>query len=230
VCTILPHKLPSLTLYSACKDREWFTDYTPFSSYVTSIQDEENTMPVMGCGTVIIRTKRSPSRTGRDAHATLKLQHVLHVPSLICNIIGTPESFFEKCDVLKNFKKTSKGKIVDLAGRPLAYFDPKQPLLCIKLSGPPVGPRVGPHVWKEGTMYMINARWPESERVRYLSKPPVAALATLRPFTEQEKKWLKDHYGSEYHFLRQHGLKIYEDEDREEGRGIVRSIMAEDSE
>ncbi|KAH6872379.1 hypothetical protein BKA58DRAFT_455942 [Alternaria rosae] len=35
-------------------------------------------------------------------------------------------------------------------------------------------------------------------------------------------------YGSEYHFLIQHGLKIHNEEDREEGRAILRAIMRED--
>jgi len=129
-----------------------------------------------------------------------------------------------------NFQETSKGNIMDHAGRSVAYFDPKQELFCVKLSGPPVGPRIGPHVWKEGVMYLISASWPETEITRLLSENGLAAApgSDLGPFTEREKKWLKDHYRSEYHFLRQHGLSIYKEEDREEGRELMRSIMAED--
>jgi hypothetical protein len=191
---------------------------------------EESKLPAIGFGTVEIRTKRSPGRNGRDAHATLKLKNVLHVPSSFRNIIGSPDSFFEDYNVLTNSKGTSKGTIVDHAGRSVAYFDLKQRLFSLKLSGPPVGPRVGPHVWKENTAYFINAHWPESEIAKFLSKHPPAAPSSLRPFTEQERKWLKDNYGGEYRFLRQHGLSIYKGEDREQGREIVRSTMAGDSE
>lgn len=46
-------------------------------------------------------------------------------------------------------------------------------------------------------------------------------------YTAEEKAWLKKNWGGEYKFLRAHGLKIFKDEDREEGMEILRSIMAE---
>ncbi|KAI4277940.1 MAG: hypothetical protein L6R35_006114, partial [Caloplaca aegaea] len=45
------------------------------------------------------------------------------------------------------------------------------------------------------------------------------------PLTREEKKWRKDNYRSEFHFLRIHGLSIYKDEDRNEGRHILRAFM-----
>ncbi|KAI4943944.1 hypothetical protein J4E91_009091 [Alternaria rosae] len=48
------------------------------------------------------------------------------------------------------------------------------------------------------------------------------------PYTAEETTFLKKNYGSEYHFLIQHGLKIHNEEDREEGRAILRAIMRED--
>jgi hypothetical protein len=48
------------------------------------------------------------------------------------------------------------------------------------------------------------------------------------PYSTDEKAWLKKNYGGEYRFLRTLGLSIYKEEDRTEGRSIVRSWMAED--
>jgi hypothetical protein len=46
-----------------------------------------------------------------------------------------------------------------------------------------------------------------------------------RRLTNEEKAWLKTHYGGEFKFLQTYGLSIYRDEDREEGRRILRSIL-----
>ena len=56
------------------------------------------------------------------------------------------------------------------------------------------------------------------------SQPP----AGNPPITKPEKKWLKDNYKDEFHFLREQGLSIYKDEDRAEGRLIMRAFMEED--
>lgn len=47
-------------------------------------------------------------------------------------------------------------------------------------------------------------------------------------YTGTEKQWLKKNWGSEFKFLQAYGLKIYNDEDREEGRAIVRAFMEHD--
>jgi hypothetical protein len=50
------------------------------------------------------------------------------------------------------------------------------------------------------------------------------------PYSSEEKRYVKDNWGSEYHVLRNHGLSIYKDEDREEGRSIVRALKEMDLE
>jgi hypothetical protein len=45
------------------------------------------------------------------------------------------------------------------------------------------------------------------------------------PYTKEEKDWLKRGWGGEFRFLRLYGLSIYEDEQREAGRMIVRALM-----
>ncbi|KAH7109585.1 hypothetical protein B0J13DRAFT_682403 [Dactylonectria estremocensis] len=39
-------------------------------------------------------------------------------------------------------------------------------------------------------------------------------------------QWLKKHWGSEFRFLASDGLNINKEEDREEGRSILRAILA----
>jgi hypothetical protein len=50
-------------------------------------------------------------------------------------------------------------------------------------------------------------------------------LPLLQRATTAEKQWLKKHWRGEFHFLIAYGLKIYNEEDREEGRAIVRAFM-----
>ena len=50
------------------------------------------------------------------------------------------------------------------------------------------------------------------------------------PLTKDEKKWLKDNWGGEFHFLQSYGLSIYEEEERAEGRSILRALMEDDEE
>lgn len=40
-----------------------------------------------------------------------------------------------------------------------------------------------------------------------------------------EKQWLKENWGGEFKFLRAYGLSIHKEEDREEGRLILRAMM-----
>lgn len=48
-------------------------------------------------------------------------------------------------------------------------------------------------------------------------------------YTAEEKKWLKDNYGNEFHFLSSYLLNIHKDEDREEGKLILRGLMKVDA-
>ena len=50
------------------------------------------------------------------------------------------------------------------------------------------------------------------------------------PLTDPEKQWLKEQWRSEFHFLRAYGLSIYEEEDRCEGRAIIRAFISADKE
>ncbi|KAH6980929.1 hypothetical protein BKA56DRAFT_586181 [Ilyonectria sp. MPI-CAGE-AT-0026] len=45
------------------------------------------------------------------------------------------------------------------------------------------------------------------------------------PLNQTEKQYLKGNFGDEYHFLRDHGLRIWKDDDREDGRVVPRMNM-----
>nr|POE49533.1 hypothetical protein CFP56_50450 [Quercus suber] len=51
------------------------------------------------------------------------------------------------------------------------------------------------------------------------------------PYTDEEKQYIKKSgFADEFHFLRDHGLSIYNEEDREDGRLLLRQLMLHDDE
>ena len=160
---------------------------------------------------------------------------MLHAPNLLCNIIGWP--ILDDYDVSTSFSDgpQASGFITSLSdGRSIAYFKPwggDVRFLEVQLSGPPVGPKVGPSPFNSSEKYWLRVFWPDSERER------VASLVAARPvrgaaagsLTSAERAWLKKHYGNEFKLLRDYGLSIYKEQDREEGRAIVRAMMSNDS-
>ncbi|KAL9109157.1 MAG: hypothetical protein Q9227_006082 [Pyrenula ochraceoflavens] len=206
------------------KDRGWFTEYVPFESTVNSIIGSRGAN-VEGIGIVELPVKRKPRGSGPDAHAVLRLVDVLHVPSALCNVLGGP--ILDDYDVHMGRSEGSLGSIIEPNGRKLAYFDPSCNLFVIKLSGPPIGPQLGPSLFQNGGSHYINVNWEDSERQRWTAHRKKMA-SSRDEYTPEEKAWLKKHYNGEFHFLQSFGLKIYEDEDREEGRRILRGLMQHD--
>lgn len=54
--------------------------------------------------------------------------------------------------------------------------------------------------------------------------------STVPPYTTEEKQWLKMNHRDEFHFLRTYGFSIYNEEQRAEGRLIVRAFMDDEKE
>lgn len=54
------------------------------------------------------------------------------------------------------------------------------------------------------------------------------AIDTNPPYKKAEKRFLESNWDDEFTFLINHGLDIYEDEDREKGRLILRELMHEE--
>lgn len=55
-------------------------------------------------------------------------------------------------------------------------------------------------------------------------------MVDLPPLTAEQRKFLKQHWGSEFQFLITYGLKISKDEDRVEGRQILKALMEDEAE
>lgn len=178
--------------------------------------------PVVGIGTVVLRTKLPSNHGGSSTHSTICLRDVLHTPSAICNIIGSP--------ILDDYKlETSFSPPTTLVKRCnedlAAYFDMPTKLFELKLAESPIGPVVGPSPFSAAGPFAIHAVWPDEERTRALSAPTPKFDDAL---TSEEKAWLRKHWRSEFHFLMAYGLKIYEEDDRAEGRLILRAMMSQD--
>ena len=63
-------------------------------------------------------------------------------------------------------------------GRQLAYFQPGHQMFAVKLSGPPVGPAVGPSALSPDCAYLLSVQWPDSERQRWESCKVQAGTGT----------------------------------------------------
>lgn len=221
---------------SVAKERGWFKTYTPFTSRVSSVPFFGNghDLPVLGICTVEIPTKSSPHASVSASNRSIVIHDVLHVPDSLCNFIGNPVMFANNYHVMTGVSTPkSKGVLRDSQGRNVAFFLPKSPLLAVKLRRTPDGPRYGRHTLEnDGTMYMLGCRWApqeqrkweqfKSEQVSFASKPGPTSC------TDAEKAYPMKHYRSEYHFLLQHGLRIHNDEDRDDGRAILRALMQQD--
>ncbi|KAL2128193.1 hypothetical protein VTI74DRAFT_9529 [Chaetomium olivicolor] len=236
------------------RDRAWFSTYRPFRTFANAFMPGSQ-LEAIGIGDVRLPVKLFPKRSGAGAHGTLHLRNVLHVPTNVCNIIGGPQTGDYDCMQLGGVGDNGRDAVITTQdGRRLGYFVLRQ-FWVLRLSGPPLGPVVGPSLLKPGTSYLIHAFWPDSERRRWaaaqtglsdmdhptnplnpiLSKQgevsdggkgkEKAEAAPSPPYTKEEKDWLKRHWGGEFKFLAAHGLSIYKDEDRDEGRRIVRAMM-----
>ncbi|OAR01014.1 hypothetical protein LLEC1_02167 [Akanthomyces lecanii] len=217
--------LTYMTKPSVAKDRSWFdADYKPISSVLTS------DAPVIGIGTVHLPVKQTPAARHRG-HGTLTLRNVLHVPSALCNIIGTP--LFHDYKVTLAPIPGSDGTISLSDGTPVGYFAPGRRLTEVRLSGPPIGPRVGPSPFKPDVHYWINAEWSETEREKWLragtaSTSGDAPQTPAQPTEEEEERWLHRHIdGGRRTLMRRFGLSTHDDEDREVASHIIRRMMAD---
>ncbi|KAL7957978.1 hypothetical protein V8C34DRAFT_284055 [Trichoderma compactum] len=234
-----PHGLSADWIFSSgsnvhiCNDRRWFTELTPFKSAASGVLSSKP-MAVEGVGIVNLPVKRDPNRRGPQAHHVLRLTNVLYTPDSGFNILGSPLiKLVPRISMSPTTK--SKGSLADENGNRLAFFSPNAPLFCLRLSGPPIGPRLAPTKLDPNGVYALTVTWPDSERARWNALSQQAETETQsrqwggeEPYTADEKAWLKKHYQGEYKLLVSYGLSIYDEEDRAEGRAIVRALMSAD--
>ncbi|KAH7161592.1 hypothetical protein EDB81DRAFT_756112 [Dactylonectria macrodidyma] len=60
------------------------------------------------------------------------------------------------------------------------------------------------------------------------SRQSNAATTATESLTPDEKAWLRKHYRNEFKFLQSYALSIHNEEDREEGRVIMRAMVSND--
>jgi hypothetical protein len=229
---------PLLTLISAAKDRGWFKTYTPFPSTVYSIYGNRS-LQVSGVGTVEIPTQPSPDRCGAASHDSLHLKEVLHVPDLLCNILGDLNGDGYDVSLGNYLEPATRGTIRNRQGGTVAYFDPTRPLFSVKVRGSGLlrGRRLGPSVLEWDVPYFLNCRWDPAEQQRWQDfkarefhsmSAQIFVSDGRPPYTAAEKAWLRKRRITEFKFLRMYELKMHNDEDRAEGRALVRGFMQDD--
>lgn len=210
--------------------RDWFTSYTPFSTSVSG--GFGNEVSVAGIGDVKLPTKTHPTKAGTAFQGTIILRDVLYAPSGVCNIIGSP--ILDDYDIDMDFGARA-GKVNSRTNGARAGLLNLNTLIRLRLRGQ----TATQSSLDPDSHFFIRANWPPDERAKwesFRSGHDEQGLASHHdtsndglPLTQQEKKWLKDNHGDEFHFLREHGLSIYKDEDRDEGRAILRAMMQEES-
>ncbi|KAJ4360797.1 uncharacterized protein N0V89_001364 [Didymosphaeria variabile] len=219
----------NLSNVHVAKDRDWFTSYTPFESTLASLYGGSN-MRILGIGTVHIPVKQTPNSTSTTLW---RLEDVLHVPDFVCNALGAPLVDKYGYTFIWGGDKTSKGTIRNDLDQQIAYFLAKRPLYVLAIEAPE-GKQLGPPVIVEGKNWMINCRWEDTERKKwedYRDAQKNEAVDAREDgvnsgYTDAEKDFAKQHWGSEYKFLTVHGLSIYKEEDREQGRIILRTLIS----
>ncbi|KGO72140.1 hypothetical protein PITC_075780 [Penicillium italicum] len=213
------------------KDRCWFgQDYIPFRSYVTDIAG--GSVEVIGMGTVNLATMSSPMQTHPNPHSSLRLKNVLHAPTMLCNIIGSPvrDDYTVMCGPIDS---DMSGFLVRNAdGRIMAYFKPMGQgprLFQVQLGEPPLGHALGLSPLCPNGLYMIHAFWSQRERRRFeiLKASGLTRASGVQPLTLAEKNWFGMHRMSERAIMLAYGLNHNRQEHREEGRAIMRILKAQ---
>ncbi|KAI4727387.1 hypothetical protein E4T49_04881 [Aureobasidium sp. EXF-10728] len=208
-------------------DRAWFTSYTPFSTKYSVMPGAKPSADVEGIGTVVLPTRTYLKRKAHKPSCEITLHNVLHAPLNTANMFATrmqPDlniSFFSKA--VEPVVRRKDNKVVGLVV-------PSSSRLC--------------KLWLKGQsqnqssldpdgLYYIHASWPDQEIAKYKrhiaeSKIEQASKAKQEPpLAREEKEFLKKHYDSEFKLLRTYGLSIHKEDDREEGRRILRALMSD---
>ncbi|KXG48034.1 uncharacterized protein PGRI_019040 [Penicillium griseofulvum] len=211
------------------KDRCWFgTDYTPFSSYVTDMAG--GSAEVIGMGAVNLTTMNSPNETDPSLRDSLHLKNVLHVPAMLCNIIGSP--MMEDYNViLGTSSPDNSGQIMSEDGRTVAYFKPMDPgpkLYLVQISEPPSGYQFAFSPFHPNGLYLIHAFWSRVERQRFadLKAYGLTHVSGVDPLTESEKIWFTRNHMSQDRILVAYGLDNNRREHRQEARAIMRILKS----
>lgn len=138
------------------KDRSWFVTYVPFRSKIVPSVVGGEELAVHGVGAAEI-----PVKIRHGVHRKLHLEGVLHVPDMLCNIVGP--GLMQYNISLGGRSDGCSGLVEDRNGPVAARLKQFGLLSGLQLSGPPVGPTTGPSPFEPGMHYWIRATWPEAE-------------------------------------------------------------------
>ncbi len=213
---------------------DWFTSDHPFKAKVSMGFGPQ--VDIMEVGEVALPVKIHPKKTGRDSHSTLRLSNVLYMPNATCNILG---DLFDIGIGVQVGPGCPSGKLTNLTTGATAGLLDRTKLFRLRLSGQsPIQSSLD-----KDSHYFIRANWSNSERQRWEAHkrqlPDVIAdqdsLSTspqsrVPPYTNHETQWLKKNHLDEFHFLRMYGYSIYDEEQRAEGRLLVRAFMDDENE
>ncbi|KAF2997779.1 hypothetical protein E8E14_002463 [Neopestalotiopsis sp. 37M] len=242
---------------SICNDKRWFKTLELFPTHVLQVTFTTPKIQAEGVGSVDLPVKRAPHQSGRQAHHVLRLENVIYVPGLELNILGGDDNLRQHIWEYDESSARHKGQdaaIVDHQRGGQVCFMRKvgfHKLPLVQLSQPPRGPVTAPTRFDERSVYhCIHFVWPEPERIRFEKRQAAVAAVSqkLEPgidpgigtgsalsadpgrgdYTTKEKAWLKKHWGNEHKFLQAYGLSIYKEDEREEGRALVRDLVQPD--
>lgn len=203
---------------SIAKNRSSFISYNAFSTYVTPTMGDSK-ISVAGIGTVAIRILNgSANRRGQEDETVITVERVLHAPNALCNILGL--DFAQEHNPSINYRQRS-GTLRDGEGHAYGLLEqhPNCTLMRLKLAGPShMATALSP-----GVLHSVSVYWPKEEYNRWNDH-----ISGESPLTHDEKQWLNQHWGGEFRFLRAYRLNIHKEDDRVEGRAILRAFMSQD--
>ena len=219
--------------------RDWFTSFTAFSTTVGASVFDISSMGVEGIGEVTLCTTTDST----PEHQTIVLHEVLYAPGSICNIIGG--TIARDYEILLTFRSDYSRILHPQTGACYGLLDNCK-LQRLRLWGY----RPDQTSLDINKTHIIRATWSSGERALWETfKQQQKMRASMTdsnaktggnmgssatkpslspPLTQSERKWLKEHWDGEFKFLRSYNLSIYEEEDRDEGRRIMRAFMAAD--
>jgi len=159
------------------KDQGWFTSYTAFDSHVVPIENKNRSpKSVAGVGTVEIPVKAPHDGTSTK---TIRLEEVLHVPRLACNVISltAAEGFTFDVDVTEA-PRNEHGNIADRKLPCYLLSKSSERLACLEEGShyiqlhpeTPKGKELGPSIVAKTSNLLIAFEWEDSERKKWHEK------------------------------------------------------------
>lgn len=200
--------------------RGWFTTFTEFHGPLDTIYlGPGSGGEIFGVGDVELQITKALDQ-GKTFCKKVVLHDVLYVPTFVANIFGQLAGTGYLTDGM------TKRKLVDReTGCTIGEVDEKarMPRLWLKKQ------RLGRSSLDPQGFYCINVWWSDEERIRFQSHQSDLISTPVSSYSPEEKAWLKKHHRGEHRFLRKHKLSIYNEDDREGGKGIVKALMAQDA-